>query len=152
MTKVMKYKGYTGSICIDLDGGVLHGKIECINDLVTYEADTPATLQQEFQLAVDDYLETCSQLGKDPDKELSGTFNVRIGPDLHKDIYIYSIEKDISLNDAVRTLLKEGMQAKSVHMHIHMDADRKSADVAVRKNFSTRPPKAAGTYENIMKH
>ena len=37
---------------------VCRGKILFISDLVTYEAQSPVELQKEFELAVDDYIET----------------------------------------------------------------------------------------------
>ncbi|MCC5845364.1 MAG: toxin-antitoxin system HicB family antitoxin [Verrucomicrobia bacterium] len=40
--------------------GCLHGKIQFIQDLVTYEAETVPELEKAFHAAVDDYLETLS--------------------------------------------------------------------------------------------
>lgn len=40
MDKMLKYKGYFGSVETSLDDMVLHGKIECIADVITYEADS----------------------------------------------------------------------------------------------------------------
>lgn len=40
-------------------------------NLVTYEAQTTEGLKKEFELAVDDYLLHCQEVGKAPDK----TFN-----------------------------------------------------------------------------
>jgi predicted HicB family RNase H-like nuclease len=110
MNDLMKYKGFCGSCDVSFEDRILHGKIECINDLVTYEAETPAELEKVFKESVDDYIETCELLGKQPDKPMSGTFNVRVGPDLHKKLYIKSKEKDVSLNDVVKTLLLEGVE------------------------------------------
>ncbi|EJL6486938.1 type II toxin-antitoxin system HicB family antitoxin, partial [Vibrio cholerae] len=84
----MKYKGFWGSCEVSFEDGILHGKIECINDLVTYEAATPVELEEAFHDSVDDYLETCEMLGKEPDKTMSGSFNIRVGSELHKKLYI----------------------------------------------------------------
>lgn len=62
----LEYKGYQGSAEVDAETDVLVGKILFITDLVTYEAKTVQSLRKEFQAAVDDYLETCLQLGRDP--------------------------------------------------------------------------------------
>ncbi len=59
---VLKYKDYEGTAELDMERKVCRGKILFIDDLVTYEADTPAKLQHEFEAAVDDYIETCSSL------------------------------------------------------------------------------------------
>ncbi len=37
MEKVLSYKGHFGTFKYDFDDKILHGKIECINDLVTFE-------------------------------------------------------------------------------------------------------------------
>lgn len=64
----MEYKGYQGSIEIDLETDLLFGKILFVNDLVTFEAKTVPALRKAFQEAVNDYLETCRQLGRESQK------------------------------------------------------------------------------------
>lgn len=110
MSNTMKYKGFLGSCEISFEDGVLYGKIECINDLVTYEASNPTQLKEVFQDAVDDYLETCEMLGKEPDKTMSGSFNIRVGSELHKILYLKARENNVSLNDMVKSLLSIGAQ------------------------------------------
>lgn len=62
---ILKYKDYEGTAELDMTRGVCRGKILFIADLVTYESESPAGLQKEFESAVDDYLETCVALGKE---------------------------------------------------------------------------------------
>ncbi|WP_151821104.1 type II toxin-antitoxin system HicB family antitoxin, partial [Acinetobacter seifertii] len=50
--------------------------------------------------------EDCKFLGVDPDKSLSGTFNVRVSPELHKEISKKSTLLDISLNQYVTQALE----------------------------------------------
>lgn len=64
MSGILKYKDFYGSIELSYEDKILHGKIECINDLVTYEAETINDLEAAFREAVDDYLDTCKSLGK----------------------------------------------------------------------------------------
>lgn len=117
----LKYKGFIGSVEFDLEEGILFGKIECINDLVTYEAQDLETLKQEFEDSVEDYLETCEMLGKEPDKTMSGTFNVRIGAELHRKVFVKAKEQGKSLNDFIREQLVKGVEEiKQVHV-IHKD-------------------------------
>lgn len=59
---ILRYKEYEGTAERDMERMVCRGKILFIDDLVTYVADTPARLQQEFEAAVDDYLATCALL------------------------------------------------------------------------------------------
>lgn len=84
MGNLMEYKGYHTKIEFDVESMSLRGKIEGINDYVDFEAEDVVTIEKEFHSAVDDYLEFCAEVGKEPEKEYKGTFNVRISPDLHK--------------------------------------------------------------------
>lgn len=97
----MTYKSYEGTADIDMERSVCRGKILFINDLVTYESETPAGLKREFEAAVDDYLETCTAIGREAQKPLKGMFNVRISPDLHKSLMIRSIKDKVSQNEVV---------------------------------------------------
>lgn len=39
-----------------------------------------------FEEAVDDYLETCKRLGREPQKTYSGTLSLRLEPTLHASV------------------------------------------------------------------
>lgn len=58
-------------------------------------------MEEEFHAAVDDYLEFCKEVGKEPDKEYKGTFNIRISPDLHKRLAIVAMQNGDTLNAMV---------------------------------------------------
>jgi len=98
---ILKYKEYEGTAELDMSRGVCRGKILFINDLVTYEAATPTQLQSEFEAAVNDYLQTCASLGREPQKPLKGMFNVRMPPALHKAAALRATQENASLNDVV---------------------------------------------------
>lgn len=98
---ILKYKDYEGTAELDMTRGVCRGKILFINDLVTYEAAQPSELQKEFEAAVNDYVETCVDLGREPQKSLKGQFNVRIPQELHKAATLRSVTDSVSLNDVV---------------------------------------------------
>ena len=83
-SNVLEYKGYYTRIEYDTEGLVLRGKIEGINDLVTFECEDTKKVEEEFHKAVDEYLNFCKEVGKTPEKEYKGTFNIRISPKLHK--------------------------------------------------------------------
>jgi predicted HicB family RNase H-like nuclease len=50
------------------DDGVLRGWVEDIDDVVTFEAETPGALEREFRISVDDYLEFCAEDGVEPNR------------------------------------------------------------------------------------
>lgn len=86
MANTIDYKGYIGSIEYSPDDKCFFGKLEMIDDLVTFEADNAKELEANFQNAVDEYLETCKRLDREPQKVYKGVFNVRIEPELQKRI------------------------------------------------------------------
>ena len=98
---VLEYKGYHAKIDYDVRSRSLFGKVEGINDLVTFESEDPMKIEDEFHDAVDDYLVFCSELGKKPEKEYRGRFNVRIDPALHKKIAERAIKEHETLNAVV---------------------------------------------------
>ncbi|HRW98945.1 MAG TPA: type II toxin-antitoxin system HicB family antitoxin [Cyclobacteriaceae bacterium] len=107
MKNALTYRGYTGTVDFSNDDEIFFGKIIGINDLVTFEADTVQKLKRNFKDAVDDYIDTCAKLKKDPDKEYKGSFNVRVKPSLHRKAAIKSASLNISLNQLVEKALEK---------------------------------------------
>lgn len=99
--EILKYKGYEGTAELDMSQNICRGRVLFIKDLVTYQAEKPANLERQFQEAVEDYLETCKELGREPAKPFRGQFNVRIAPQLHRAASLRAAEQGISLNDVV---------------------------------------------------
>lgn len=54
----MYYKGYTGSVEVSKEDGVLFGKVQGIRSLVSYEGKDKKALEEDFRGAVDEYLES----------------------------------------------------------------------------------------------
>lgn len=102
---IIKYAGYEGTAELDLDLGVCRGKILFIDDLITYQADAPKEIQAAFEEAVDDYLETCRELNREAQRPLSGVFQVRVTPELHKAARLRAAADDVSLNEVVSSAL-----------------------------------------------
>ncbi len=104
---ILEYKGYHTKIEFDLETYTVRGKIEGIGDLVNFSSNDLTTIEQEFHDAVDDYLEFCKEVGKEPDKEYKGTFNVRIAPELHKQLALEAYKEEESLNALVEKAINE---------------------------------------------
>ncbi|RJP33284.1 MAG: type II toxin-antitoxin system HicB family antitoxin [Candidatus Omnitrophota bacterium] len=81
---MMEYKGYTGIVEYDEDAEIFHGHVIGIRGAITFEADLENDLEQAFHDSVEDYLEFCEELGREPEKPFGGTFRVEVSPDLHK--------------------------------------------------------------------
>lgn len=106
MENILKYKGFIGSVKYSAEDKVLHGKIEGINDLISYEGHSVDALEQSFQEAVEDYVYLCEQAGKEPLKSFKGSFNVRINPELHRQAYMQATSRQQSLNDFVQKAIE----------------------------------------------
>lgn len=107
MKNILEYKGYYAKVEYSSEDKVLFGKIEGINDLVNFESDSTEGIEKEFREAVDDYLEFCKEVGKEPDKVYKGTFNVRISPELHKKAALIALKNGDSLNRTIEKALEE---------------------------------------------
>lgn len=103
----LSYKGYVGSVETDFDDNVLFGKLLYIRDLVNYEGETVAELKAAFHEAVDSYLADCEKSGKQPDHPFKGSFNVRLKPELHKELAVAAQNQRMSLNLYVGRVLSK---------------------------------------------
>src|SRR5688572_136045 len=101
MKNIMEYNGYTGIVEYSGADRVFFGKVFGINDLVTFEGDSVKQLEKAFRDAVDDYVETCTEQGKEPERAYKGSFNVRIDPEVHRKAAFKAQTLHISLNEFV---------------------------------------------------
>ena len=110
MKDFLEYKDYIGSVRFSAEDEVFHGKLQGIRDLVTYEGTDVASLKQSFSDAVDDYLETCKKRGKTPEQPFKGSFNVRVGRELHKRAAVFASEHKKKLNSVVSDALEKYLE------------------------------------------
>jgi predicted HicB family RNase H-like nuclease len=143
MKDLLRYKGFLGSIEISVSDNCIHGKLLFIDDLVTYEAESPSQLKVEFEAAVEDYLETCKELKRSPIKPFSGTFNVRIGPELHQNLAQYAITRESSINDVVRkavvAYLDKPEPKEVIHKHFHTYQYEEKFDIQEENPWKKEP-------------
>jgi len=114
MKDMMKYKEYYGSVHYSDEDRVFFGKIEFIRALVSYEGTDVESLRRAFEAAVDDYLDTCKEQGSEPEKPFKGTFNVRIGPELHQRVAVAAAHQGVSLNSFIADVLKRETEVTQV--------------------------------------
>jgi predicted HicB family RNase H-like nuclease len=100
-----KYRDLTASIKYSEEDGMFVGQITDIDSLILFSGSSVDELKSEFRNAVDEYYEHCEQLNVEPQKPYSGTFNVRVGKDIHRQIAAIARLKKISLNETVKKAL-----------------------------------------------
>lgn len=64
----LEYKGYKTIPKLSILDGVYYGSIAGIKDMITYQSDTVEGIRKEFHSCVDDYLDFCKEIGKEPEK------------------------------------------------------------------------------------
>jgi predicted HicB family RNase H-like nuclease len=103
----MSYKGYSARIEYDDEDGIFVGRIAGIRDTVGFHADNVEELKAAFQEAVEDYLETCASIGKEPQKAYSGKMMFRVSPDVHRKAVLAAELAGKSLNQWAEDVLSQ---------------------------------------------
>ena len=98
---MMEYKGYMGMVEYDAEAKIFHGDIINTRDIITFQGATVKEIEQAFKDSINDYITWCKEEGVEPEKPYSGKFNVRLPPELHRQIAILAKKKRISLNSFV---------------------------------------------------
>ncbi|GAB2984301.1 type II toxin-antitoxin system HicB family antitoxin [Mucilaginibacter puniceus] len=122
MNDILQYKNYYASVHFSATDEVFFGKILGINDLISFEGASVKELKIAFEEAVEDYLETCLEIGKEPERTYKGTFNVRVPSSLHKEAALFAAAHNITLNEFVK-------KALSFTLHRKDEVDRTLDDV-----------------------
>ena len=106
MKNTITYKDYIGTVHFSEEDMVFFGKVIGITDSISFEGDTVESLVEDFHAAVDEYLAFCAECGKEPQQQYKGSFNVRIGADLHRRASLGASAKNISLNSYVEQAIE----------------------------------------------
>lgn len=122
---VLTCNGFQGSIEVSLEDNCLFGRLLHIDDLVTYEGETPEQLRVAFEQAIHDYLALCQEEGKEPNKPFKGSLNIRIGTELHECAAKRAALLGLSLNDLIRDAVEASLAespartVQEIHHHDH---------------------------------
>jgi predicted HicB family RNase H-like nuclease len=126
MNDVLQYQNYYGSVQFSAADEVFYGKIIGINDLISFEGASVTELKAAFEDAVEDYLDICLEIGKEPEKTYKGTFNVRVPSALHKEAAHFAAVHNITLNEFVKLALSFTLRRKE-EVDRGMDSEQHSA-------------------------
>ena len=114
MKNILKYKGYVGDVNFDADDKVFHGRVLGIADVIGFEGASVTKLEKDFHEAIDDYMETCLKIGKEPEKPFSGRFILRIPPPLHSAITLEAKRRKKSINSWISEACKSAINVHSL--------------------------------------
>lgn len=104
---MMKYKGYIGHVEYDDEAKIFHGEVVGLKDIITFQGSSVEELEQAFKDSVEDYLAWCKKRKEKPEKTFSGTFNLRIPPDLHARLALQAKSLGVSLNSFIAQTLNQ---------------------------------------------
>ena len=109
---MIEYKGYTGVFEFDASIDAFHGRIVGLQDVVTFQGCSLDELRREMAESVEDYLEFCAEVGKEPERPYRGEFLVRTTPELHRAAAIEAEASGMSLNawieETLSAVVREG--------------------------------------------
>jgi len=111
LKNLMKYGDYCAKIEYSPEDHCFFGWLMGINDSISFEGQSITELESSFKEAVDDYIDLCERMGKEPEKTYKGSFNVRIKPELHKKLDLMAASKGTSINKMIE-LAVENMPMK----------------------------------------
>ena len=101
MSNWLSYKNYNGTVEYSKEDDCLFGKVVGVRSLLSYEGESIKELKADFHRVIDEYLADCGERNVEPEQPYKGTFNIRISPELHRNIALYAMEHGKSLNAAV---------------------------------------------------
>ena len=107
---VLTYKGFVGSVHFSTEDDVFFGKVEGINDLITFEGDSVKELKNAFHYVIDEHIRDCERENIPKEKSYKGSFNLRLTPDLHRRAAITAKRQGSTLNTFVRKAIEQNLE------------------------------------------
>jgi predicted HicB family RNase H-like nuclease len=104
------YKGYIGHVEFDDEADIFHGEVINTRDVITFQGKSVTEIKKSFHDSINDYLSFCKERNEQPEKPFSGKFNLRIDPELHRQVYIAAKQNHISINQWVADAIKHQIQ------------------------------------------
>jgi predicted HicB family RNase H-like nuclease len=122
MRTLSPYKGFQAAV--EYDDGVLLVRLLHIEDAVSTTCDAASDVIPAFRELVDDYIETCREIGEEPNRPFKGSFNIRIEPRLHRDAAMCAAVYETTLNSWIGKAIREKLErdrAKSTYLLLESD-------------------------------
>jgi predicted HicB family RNase H-like nuclease len=107
----LTHKGYTARVEFDERDMIFTGRLLGITDVIGFHGESVAELKAAFEEAVEDYIDTCAKIGKQPLKPVSGNLMLRVPPEVHLGALIAAEADGKSLNQWAADVLREAAHA-----------------------------------------
>ncbi len=93
---IITYKDYQGKFEYDQEADIFHGDVLHLTDVVTFQGRSIDELKASLAESVEVYLEYCARKGRAPQRPFSGTFNVRLDPEMHQRLSLLAAREGLS--------------------------------------------------------
>ena len=107
MSSVMEYNGYHAKVEFAEQDNIFVGTVLGLNDTLAFHGQFVDELKESFRNCIEDYLDLCNEIGKQPEKEFRGVFNVRILPESHHQAAIEAAKDGVTMNQFVADSIDE---------------------------------------------
>ena len=104
---VMTIDGYRAKIEYDEELDLFRGEILGLSGGADFYGKNPKELRAEFKKSLQVFLEVCIEKGLEPRRHFSGTFKLRIPPELHERLAIEAQAQGKSINTLAQEALQE---------------------------------------------
>lgn len=128
---LLKYKTYSAKIEYSDADDLLVGEVCDIDALILFSAASVPELKVEFGRVIDQYLADCAARNVEADKPYSGTFNVRVGGELHRKAATIARTWGVSLNQVMCSAIEQ-----IVDRHCHQPAVTQAKQVEQTLGFA----------------
>ncbi|MGA9547904.1 MAG: type II toxin-antitoxin system HicB family antitoxin [Rhodomicrobium sp.] len=103
---LLRYKDYLAAIELDPDAGLFHGEVINTRVVLTFQGRSIDELNAAFSETIADYEDWCKERGKEPERPYSGSFTLRMPPDLHRRVAEAAARSGKSLNGFIKDTLE----------------------------------------------
>jgi len=108
----MTHQGYIARIHYDERDNIFVGRILGIRSIISFHGETVTQLRHAFELAVNDYLADCAEMGVTPERPASGKLLLRLPPEVHGKAVIAAHAAGKSVNQWVTDVLSQAVDVK----------------------------------------
>lgn len=131
----MKTKNYRGfQAVIEYEDDALYVRVLHIDDVLVAKCERVSEVEGALKDLVDAYIEDCAELGKQPSKPFSGTFNVRVGAELHRRAAMAAAEDGQTLNAWIAGSIQEKLDCSNLAARFDHVIDDARKEVALLRH------------------
>jgi predicted HicB family RNase H-like nuclease len=141
--KTVSYKGFQASV--EYEDEALFVRVLHIDDVLVTQVASVPEVQPALEALVDDYIATCADLGREPAKAFSGSFNVRVDKEMHRSAAMAAAASGCSLNTWVEDAIHQKVECDRFSDRISHVLQDVKAEVRLLQVAGKRHPNWAET-------